>query len=199
MIYFSRCRKGICAFIFQTHEATNDNKMYEVRRFVAIVPYQNRIQNGIDVLISSLVNAAVVLFWLFGAAIFTMLRVGLGCVDLPYDNGRLLGGGPITKTTIYFNYLAGVLGNSAGIDRQARKCDSLLWFVIGVFATLSSMLFTSALFELLISHEPIQQIDTIEDLIASNLTIMMCAGDPYIRRGYFFIFRYCMFNYCYCH
>lgn len=159
-----------------TDSSKNGNKMFETRRYVVIVPYQTRNQDGSIAVISSLLNTAVLIFWFIGAAFFTVLRIGMReLADVP--SSRIT---PRSKTSIYFGCLARVLGNSAGNDYCLSKCESFLMFVIGVFATLASMLFTGALFEQLVGTEPPKQFESLAELNASNLTIVLCSGDVYI-------------------
>lgn len=168
--------------------ATNHNTMFEIRRYVVIVPFQSRALSQSDVLTNSLVNVAVLLVWFAGAGLFTVLRVGMRfAVPAKSVDQNIAERFNNSKTTLFFHYLAGVLGNSAGRVNSIWKGELFLMFVIGIFATLTSMLFTSALFEQLIGLDPPKQMNSLAELIASNLSIMICAGDVYILAGYGFI------------
>lgn len=172
-----------CTSIYQTDMVNNDQKLFEVRRFVAVVPFRSGVLDGSAVLMNALVNAAVLLFWFGGAAVFTILRIGMRFANLSNDGGDRLKEEFHKKTTIYFDCLARVLGNSSGCEQHFLKTESFLLYVIGIFATLTSMLFTSALFEQMIAIEPPKQIDTMAELIASNTKIIVCSGDVYILEG----------------
>lgn len=155
--------------IAQAGFAANDNHMFGVWRFVAIVPYQTRNENGSWELTSSLVNAAVLLFWMGSAAFFTVLRIGI--------HVKLGRSKSISIAKIFFSSFARALGNDAGGENIVGKSELFLVFVIGVFATLSSMLFTGALFEQLIAIEPPRQINSMAELKVSKLEIIDCWGN----------------------
>lgn len=152
--------------------ADNDNKIFDIRRYVVIVPYNTKRLDFREVLNNALVNTAILLFWFGGAALFTVIRIGMSLAATGNDY-RMILEVLNNKMTIYFNYLARVVGNSAGNERYYRKGESFLMFVIGVFATLTSMLFTGALFEQLIAIELPTQINTIDEMLATNMTIVL--------------------------
>lgn len=145
-------------------------KLYEIRRYIVIVPYQAQVIDGFATLSRFLVNAAVLVFWLFGAALFTTIRLGVQCMS-PIERRKE------SPTTIYFSSLAGVLGNSMGGKESKWKGEYLLMFIIGVFATITSMMFTGALFEQLLFVEQLDQIDSLQGVVQSNLTLLVCLGD----------------------
>lgn len=166
--------------ISQSGQANNNNNLVEVRRFVAIVPYRQRGDAKWLTFVNSLVNVAVLLVWLFGAALFAAILVGMRWLVLPF-NGRRRRRLTETKLTTFFRCLAGVLGNSWGAAHFCWTAEWLVMCVIGVFATFTSMLFTGALFEQLLDVEPAKQIDTLPELAASNLTVYVCYGDTFKR------------------
>lgn len=159
--------------VAQTSFPANDNRMFGVWRYVAIVPYRPRPTDfGAREIVGSLMNAAVLLFWLGGAAFFAALRMGIQ-FRLDRKNHR-------TMATIFFGSFARTLGNSAGADRGVGRSESFVMFVIGVFATLTSMVFTGGLFEQFIGQEAPRQINSMEELIASRMGIIDCWGDHHI-------------------
>lgn len=153
----------------------NTNQVMELRRYLAIVPYQTATDSAS--VLATLANAAVLLFWLGVAALFAALRLAI------HRRRR-----PQTADT-FFACLAAVLGNSMRgnavvvvvvvVDGASAATDAWLSFVMGVFATLASMLFTGALFEQLIGSEAPPQMDTMAELIDSALPIHECWGDPF--------------------
>lgn len=161
--------------------ATVDNKLYEFRRYVAIVPYRTMVLDRSLEIINSLVNAAVLLVWLIGAAFFTAIRTAM---RLAVPDRRQMEPPSLSMTSLYFRYLARVLGNSMGCERCKKKSESFLTFVIGVFATITSMMFTGALFEQMVAIEPPRQIDTMAELAASNMAIVLCYGDTNVKTWY---------------
>lgn len=157
--------------------ATIDNKMYELRSFVAIVPYRTIAADGSMVVINALLNAAVLLVWFCGAAIFTAIRMGM---RLALTGGRR-SGGSAGMATLYFRCLARVLGNSVGADECSWRSESLVMFVMGVFAVTTSMVLTGILFDQMVAAEAPRQIDTMAELAASNLSIVLCSGDTNLK------------------
>lgn len=156
--------------------AKNHNKMFEVRRYVAIVPYLTRASaDGHLVLINALLNASVLMLWFGGAILFTVLRGFMMRIASPEGDSSITPDSNVM--TVYFRFLAGVLGNSTGASKLLQRADSFLMFVVGVFATITSLLFTGAVFEQLIVIDPPKQINTLDDLIASNISVVICHRD----------------------
>lgn len=62
------------------------------------------------------------------------------------------------------------MGSEAGL----RSAESIVIVDIGVFATITAILFTGALFEDSIMAKAPKQITSIDELMASNLTIVEC-------------------------
>lgn len=140
----------------------------EVRRFVAIVPYKSRDDRSVQVL-NSLLNSAVLLFWFAGAALFTVVRIAMHSLVVG-ERHIISRTTDSSRVTVYMRCLASVLGNTTGLEKCAWRSERLLLFVVGVFATFASMLFSGALFEQLMGVEPPRQINTLAELAASNLT-----------------------------
>lgn len=142
--------------------------LIDLQRYVAIVPHRTAaLESGTLLLVvNSLLNAAVLLFWFWAAAVFTVVRMAMKRLAPKVGAKR--------RSSGFFHSFAGVLGQStetAG-DSSPWKGESFLTFVVGVFATLSSALFTGALFEQLIAGEPPGQMDTMAELIASRLPVV---------------------------
>lgn len=95
------------------------NKMIELRRYVAIVPYQTRGVDGSLVLVNGLFNTLVLIVWVFGAAIFTAFRFRIMKFAILRDLVE-----PISKLDLYFRCLAMVVGNTSGGAKSILKADS---------------------------------------------------------------------------
>lgn len=123
---------------------------------------------------NSLLNAAVLLFWWLGALLFTALRLAMRHLKPPKDAVRRP-----SWVRLFFSCLARVLGNSDGEDdaRCVWKSETFVMFVIGMFALLTSMLFTGALFEKPLASEPLRQIDTLAEIMETKLPIIGIFGD----------------------
>lgn len=151
----------------------HDSRQYEIRRYVAIVPYRTERHHGTWTIEHSMLNAAVLTVWLCGALIFAALRIGMRRIVV----ASAARSGTANHFTIVLKCLSAVLGNSAGPDHCVGPSESWVLFVCGVFAVLTSNLMTGALFEQLLAVEPPRQIETMAELAASNLTIYECWGE----------------------
>lgn len=140
-------------------------KIFENRRYVAIVPFRS-LETAIG--INLLPNVAALLWWIGMAAVFTLVRwvvfrrSATRCVD--------------TMTTMFFTSLAVVLSNAmfSKKSKTTSMAESYLLYVLSTFAMLSSVLFTGAIFKRHMSTETPPQIDTMNQLFASNLSIREC-------------------------
>lgn len=177
--------------IHQIGFPTLSNKIIGIRRYVAIVPYRTALPSTgpTTLVLNALVNAAVLLFWFCGAALFTVVRVAMRrcCVLAPTTSTpRRSTNQQKTKVLrIFLGTLARVLGNNAGRDTHPqRPSESWLICVVGAFATLTAMLFTGDLFEQLIKADPVRQIDTLAELRRSNLSVRVCREDTNLNHLY---------------
>lgn len=164
--------------ISQNGVHSNSNQMLETRRYVALVPYR-QVAIGSTPLWSAARNAAVLLFWLGGATLFAGVRIGIRAAMSARKNSEGAGRSAATyDDDVFFRCLAAVLGNNAGERRRlVWHGESLVAFVMGVFAQLTVMLFTGALFERSIGSDGPRQIDTMAELVASDMLVRMCWGD----------------------
>lgn len=150
-------------------KAKRYSKRYESRRFVAIVPYRTNSHRSIEIL-NAFVNTAALLLWIIAAAVFTMVKVGMQFYVSAEQHRPMR----TEKVSVFFGCLAGVLGNSAGTEKCSWKSQSFLVFVIGVSALLTSTLFTGVLVEQLLQNEPQKQIETLAELLESNISLIVC-------------------------
>lgn len=90
--------------IVQNKQALTNHKMFETREFVAIVPYQTKVDVYFE-LLSALVNILVLMVWL-GGALLGMHRYVIYDVDQR------------SLATLFVVSHAAILGNSAGNVRS---------------------------------------------------------------------------------
>lgn len=122
---------------------------------------------------NTLLNAAMLMLWVCGAAAFTVIRIGMSFVTANRSRN---------KTRMFSECLARVLGNSIGMDKSdSWIADSILFFIIGLFSTLTSILLTSALFLEILVLESLAQINTMAELHARNLTILREKGSLHVN------------------
>lgn len=141
--------------------------MVGIERYVAIVPYQTGIDTSKLVIMNAILNLSFLFWWVGWAAFFTLLRLVIQYMEKPITNKQ--------KSLIFFKCLAKVLGNSAGSDTCLRSGESLIMIIIGVFATISCILYTGEIFKQSLVQESVQKINTIAELMESNLTIYECS------------------------
>lgn len=145
-----------------------------MRRYVAIVPYQSKRSSAAE--INTLLQASVLLIWFFGAILFTLLRIFINNLLKTICPPILK---PISKMTIFFRSLAVVLCNSAGCSRGMWKSEKFLVFFMGIFALITSTIFTGNLFDQMFVDEKPIQINSMAELKMTNMSILECMLDLY--------------------
>lgn len=145
---------------------------------MAIVPNRSVGQDTVLQFHQALVNAAVLVIWCGGAAMFTVVHVAMQATFAPRAAERRRRRPNASSDTdvlmTFFRCLARVLSNSAGPDRCYSHAESLLTFVTTLFAMLTAIVLSSVLFVQIVAEEPPRQMDTIAELEQSNMVVRDC-------------------------
>lgn len=148
--------------------------MYEVRRYVAIVPYRQADITWLSAAANTVFKVAVFAFWLGTAAMFASIRRNMQRISIVIPNQRTA---ECSRTTLFFRCLARIFANSMNENRCQSHGETFVLFVISSFATFSSIMFIGALFGQHFFIDTNLQIDTIAEMLESNLPIVECLVD----------------------
>lgn len=157
---------GKYRFYFSKYpQKTKNSKYVETKRYVAIVPYRSHSSDSTDWNI--VLHSLVLIFRLTFGLLFSVIRCFMQNV---FRGGRRMS----ERRTTFMHSTAAMLGTSCGTDVCFSGAERIIVFFISIIGMLSSMLFTGSMFEYLFTGEIPQQINTMAELAASNLSIRKC-------------------------